>query len=226
MMTFNPLGKFVATAPINPAIVAAAEDLFDRLPTCPANTVQRLYGHWTVGHYGQDFPDYNISVRYDGAHFSLDIVGDPRDNAIGVNQNAVHSHTFHRNTGALGISTDDMVFANEHDFGPEPLTMMTLEYLCAGIAAAAAKYRIDLHGVSMQGPFAGEPTFLTHAEAANRPGYPPQYANYFITGERWDLASFVALPAGVVLTADMATACGNALRARAALIKAAIAKAA
>lgn len=220
--TWTPLGKFVADAPLDPAIVKAADVYSDLLPKLPPNSIQRIYAHWTVGHYGQDFPDYNGSVRFDGEHFHLDMPGDPSDNAIGFNDKPPHSHTFRRNTGAFGIATDDMLFANEHDFGPEPLTLQTLEYLCAGIGAVAARYGIDLHGVSANGPYAGEPTMFTHAEAANHRGNPAQYDNYFVTGERWDLATFVALPQDVTLTSAHATTCGAALRQRSALYKVAL----
>lgn len=224
-MPFNPLGAFNPAAPVDQGALAEGRRYAAALPACPPHSLRRIYGHWTVGHFGQDFPDYNGSVSFDGTHFHLHIPHDPRDNAIGVNNNAPASHTFHRNTGAFGIATDDMVFANEHNFGPEPLTMAALEYLCAGVAAVALKYGIDLTGTSTDAPYAGEPTFLTHAEAADRPGVPPQYAAYGpgSTSERIDLASFVPAPAGESFTAQTATACGNALRQRAHLYKLALA---
>ncbi len=224
-MAFNPLGSFDPGAPLDPDALAEGKAFAAKLPSVPAGSIDRIYAHWTVGHYGQDFSDYNGSVRFDTVtkKFSLDIVGDPRDNARG-HTNPPHSHTFHRNTGAFGISTDDMIGANEHNFGPEPLTMMTLEFLCAGIAAAGKVYGIDANGTSVHSPYAGEPNVLTHAEAADRTGSPPQYAAYgpASTSERWDLASFVAFPAGLRATGDTAKACGDALRQRAHLYKVAL----
>lgn len=217
MSGFNPLGNFSVRAPLNAGALEEGRSLHRMLPRVPALALDRLYGHWTVGHYAQNFDDYNIAVRYDGSAFHLDIVGDPRDNARGVNDNAVHSHTYMRNTGALGICTDDMAGATENDFGPEPVTLLTLEYLCAGIAAAAKVYGIDLLGFSTRDPYAREPNFLTHAEAADRVGSPAQYDAYgpASTSERWDLASFVAFPAGQHATGQSAYTCGSALRMRA-----------
>ncbi|HWT07079.1 MAG TPA: hypothetical protein VN224_15045, partial [Xanthomonadales bacterium] len=136
-MPFNPLGTFDPAAPLDAGALAEGNAFAAKLPHVPAGAIDRIYVHWTVGHFGTDFDDYNGSVNFDKVKekFSLHIVGDPRDNARGVTSNPVHSHTFHRNTGAFGIATDDMIGATEHNFGPEPLTMMTLEYLCAGIAA-------------------------------------------------------------------------------------------
>ncbi len=217
-MAFNPLGNFDPAAPLNADALAEARAFLAKLPDVPAGALERIYAHWSVGHYNQDFDDYNAAVRYDGQHFHLDICGDPRDNAIGVNNNPTHSHTYMRNTGAFGISTDDMAGATEHDFGPEPVTLMALEFLCAGIAAAARKYGVDVSGTSARAPYAGEPTMLTHAEAANRVGNPVQYSAYgpkpIGDVERWDLASFVATPDGVDISADTATTCGDALRTR------------
>jgi hypothetical protein len=223
-MPFNPLGAFDPEAPLNDGALDAARHYLDELPAVPAGSLRRIYGHWTVGHFGQDFTDYNGSVSFDGEHFHLNIPHDPSDNAIGVNDNEPAFHTFHRNMGAFGIATDNMVFANTHDFGPEPLTMLALEYLCAGIAAVGSKYDIDLSGVSQGGPFAGEPNFLTHAEAADRPGNPAQYSAYgpATTFERWDLALFTPLPQGVPFDPAFTSRCGDALRQRAHLYKAAL----
>jgi hypothetical protein len=213
---FNQFGSFSVSTALDAGALAAAADLLARLPLCPLGSIERIYDHWTVGHLDQDFPDYNVSVRFDGAHFHLDITHDLRDNARGVNALAPASHTYMRNTGAVGISVDAMVGANVHDFGPEATTKLMIEYLCAANAAAAEKYAIDLSGTSTRAPYAGEPTLLTHAEAADRIGSPPQYLAYGpgSTCERWDLSSLIALPAGVRLTADMARSTGDAIRER------------
>jgi hypothetical protein len=199
-------------------LVKAANDYADLLPSCPDGTILAGYWHWTVGHSDQDFPDYNGAVAYDGKNFGLHIPHTPLDNANGVNE---ASHTWLRNTGAFGFATDDMVFASEHDFGPEPLTIATLWWLCAGSAAVSKKYGIDVAGTKQSanyesGRYNGEPTWLTHAEAAVRGGSPPDPAwyNYGPSGtcERWDLSVFTPLPSGLVATDAMATICGNALR--------------
>jgi hypothetical protein len=219
---FSPLGSFDPNAAIAPALVVGAKAYADSLPSCPDGSLVAGYWHWTVGHKGQDFPDYNGAVRIaaDGS-FHLDSPHDARDNAIGVNENAPASHTWLRNTGAFGFATDDMVFGDEHDFGPEPLTIATLWWLCAGTAAVSKKYGIDLNGTIQSsryssGRYNGEKTWKTHSEAAVRGGRPPDpnWYNYGPSGtvERWDLSSFVALPSGIVVTDAMATICGDALR--------------
>lgn len=220
-MTFNPLGNFVVHAALNEGALVEGKRFFTELPTLPARSINRAYAHWSVGHYNQNFSDYNGSVRYDGASFHLDMSHDPSDNAIGVNNNEPAAHTYMRNTGAFGFATDDMNGASVHDYGTEPVTVLTLEYLCAGLAAVALKYGLDLSATSTDSPYAGEPVILTHAEAAMRGGDPVQYADYGITGtcERWDLASFIALPADETLSAQMAEQCGDAIRQRTRLYK-------
>jgi hypothetical protein len=218
---FDPLGSFDPAAAIAPELLVGARDYADALPTCPPGSLVGGYWHWTVGHAGQDFPDYNGSVALVDGKFALHQPHDCRDNAIGVNNNAPASHTWLRNTGAFGFATDDMVFGGEHDFGPEPLTIATLWWLCAGSAAVSKKYGLDVAGTKSSsaydgGRYNGEPTWLTHAEAAVRGGNPadPSWYNYGPSGtvERWDLSTFVPLPSGIVVTDAMATVCGNALR--------------
>jgi hypothetical protein len=227
-MSFNPLGKFDINAPMNPVIVTAAKTFMLTLPEVPKGSIDRIYCHWTVGHFMQGFPDYNVGVGNALGHFFLRILGDPRDNAIGVNSSAVHSATFMRNSGAMSIATEDMVGGEEQNFGPEPLTMMAVEWLCAGIGAIAARYSIDLTGKSTRAPYAGEHTCLTHAEAANLGGNPFQYPSYGPPGptgdsaERWDLSSFTPLPPGLAATQAMASVCGDAIRARSRRYKTAI----
>lgn len=228
-MSFNPLGSFVPSAVLDTAIVEKAKafrDLLVQKYPCPPDTLERIYLHWTVGHYGQDFPDYNASIRLADDHFYFDVTHNPQDNAVGVNNNSPASHTYMRNTGAFGISTDDMVFATTTDFGPEPTTLFAVEFLCAGVAAIGSSYDIDLSGKSDGGAFSGEPNVLTHAEAANLTGHPMQYSPYgpppIGTMERWDYATLVPVPQGVQVTSDMATTVGNALRQRAHLYKAAL----
>ena len=212
---WNPLGNFNPDADVIPEVLAAAKAFAATLPSVPAGDLKRGYFHWTVAPMGMCFADYNFEALIENGKWSLKMTHDPRDNAPGVDDNAVASHTYMRNTGAIGIAITGMDGAGVgiHNFGSDPVTVMGLTYLCAGMAAACYKYGIDVNGLSSGSPYGGEPNLLTHAEAANRPGNPKQYDNYFVTGERWDLASFQPLPAGVDLTAEMATVCGNALRA-------------
>lgn len=223
-MTFNPLGAWSASGPLNTTAIASAVVFYRKLPILSNGFLDRMYNHWTVGHYDQDFSDYNACIRFADGHFFIDLTHDPLGNATG-DEATMASHTYRRNSHAFGISTDDMVGATQHDFGPEPLTVMTLEFLCAANAAAAMKYGIDLAGKCTRVPFVGEPNLLTHAEAANTPGSPPLYANYYVTGERWDLASEAPLPDGMTTNNIDPSVMGNAIRARSHDYKLAVAKA-
>ncbi len=216
-MDFNPLGTFDPAAPLTEAAIVAAVEYAKLLKSkypCPPGTLKRIYRHWTVGHYGQDFNDYNGALRFANGHFYFDVCGNPQDNAIGVNDNDEHSHTYMRNTGAFGFATDDMAFADEHNFGPEPITLATTDWMCSGVAAVACAYDIDLSGTAADGPYAGEHISFSHGEAANHPGNPPQYANYYVTGERWDWATEVPLPDGMSNANIDPSIMGNALRQR------------
>lgn len=228
---FNPLGNFVADAALVDAAVAEALRFHGALPACADGDFDHIYDHWTVGHRNQNFSDYNGSVRFDGQHFHIDISHDPRNNARSTfDSNNYAGHTWLRNTGAFGISTDDMAGASEHDFGDEGVTLTTLEFLCAANAAVALWARIDLSGKTpaSAGPYANEDPIMTHAIAAMTGGNPAPSAWYDYgitgTGERWDLATFVALPAGVSLTREMAETCEAALRQRSRLYKVGLAK--
>jgi hypothetical protein len=208
-----PLGNFDQNAAVDKTILEAAKKFAASLPDVPAGLLTRGYYHWTVAPMGMCFADYNFEALYDGS-WQLKMTHDPRDNAPGLDNNAVASHTYMRNTGAIGIAITGMDGAGVgvHNFGTDPVTVSGLTWLCAGMAAVCFKYGIDVNGTSGGSPYGGEPNLLTHAEAANRPGNPQQYDNYFVTGERWDLATFVPLPDGVNLTAEDASTCGNALR--------------
>jgi hypothetical protein len=215
-VTFDPLGHFNLNAPVDPKILAKAKALFESLPEIPSGLIARCYLHWTVGPLGMCFADYNAEALYTGSDWALKITHDPRDNAPGLNGNAEASHTYMRNTGAVGIAITGMDGADPNDFGPDGVTVTGLTHLCAAGAAFAKKYGIDTLGLSSGSPYGGEPNILTHAEAANRCGNPFQYSAYGPAPigdvERWDLSIFQPLPEGVALTNDMANTCGNALR--------------
>jgi len=230
-MTFDPLGHFDPEAPLNGSVLSEARALYESLPEVPAGTIDRGYAHWSVSPYSSSFPDYNGMARIpDGVSWRMFVTHDPRDNARGVNDNAVASHTWQRNTGAVGVAIAAMGGATENDFGEYPPTVAGLEVLCACIAAFAKRYGLDASGTVGQGTVhdgdagpvntTGEPVIITHAEAAIFDGY---FCGHTADPNcRWDLASFVALPSGTALTEEMARACGDALRRRIHLYKAAL----
>ncbi|MGA8574170.1 MAG: hypothetical protein WB609_00585 [Candidatus Cybelea sp.] len=222
-MAFNPLGNFNPTAPIDPGVLAKAKTLLASLPKVPAGSLSRLYLHWTVAPFGCTFGDYNGEADFEGGNWKMIVTHDPRDNAVGVNNNEPASHTWHRNTGAVGVSIAGMSGATENNFGPDSVTITGLEHLCACAGAFAQCYGIDSLGTVSQGAShlgdggreintAGEHTILTHAECASVDGY----LCGFTTDPdcRWDLGSLVALPGGTRLTKEMVSQCGDALRQR------------
>lgn len=222
-MTFNPLGNFRADAPLQDKVLVAARAFEVHLPNLlPDEWLHGIYGHWTVGHPDQDFPDYNGSVgcNADGTFF-LHMPHTPLDNACdaaGECSDSFAAHTWLRNSGGFGFSLDGMLGATTKNFGAESdLGVASLHYFCAGVAAVAKKYGIDLAGTKPAGAgrYAGEPTFLTHARAAVLGGTPahPLWYNYGPSGtcERWDFATLVPLPEGMALTDEMAQICCEAL---------------
>lgn len=210
---FNPLGNFNAHAPIDAGILAKARELYTDLPNISPLGISRIYYHWTVSTMGACFDDYNIEALFD-ATWHLKVTHDLRDNSASGPMSSYAAHTFHRNKGAVGIAITGMDGATVHDFGADGVTVTGLTHLCAAGAAVAKKYDIDTLGLSSTFPYRNEWLVMTHAEAAMLPGSPPQYEAYGVatTSERWDLASFVSVPADVTLTPDMAHDCGDALR--------------
>jgi len=188
----------------------------------PAGILNRIYLHWTVAPHGIDFTDYNLEVVLRNGKLGVDITGNPQDNAEGINQNPIHSHTWHRNTNAIGISIDGMDGATVDNFGPDAPSEEELLFLCGAAAAVAKAYDIDASGVVINGEThldnnnntvntKGEHIILTHGECAVIDAYP---------SERWDLGVLSPLPHGVALTPAMRTASGDVLRAAIHRIKA------
>jgi hypothetical protein len=220
-MSFNPLGDFDPSAATIPGVLAKAKTLLAALPSVPAGSISRLYLHWTVAPFGAKFSDYNGETDFENGDWTMTVTHDPRDNAVGVNNNAPAAHTWHRNTGAAGISIAGMDGANQHNFGPDAVSVTGLGHLCACAAAFAVRYDVDALGTVAHGSThvndsgtsistTGEHTILTHAEAAGYDGYLCGYTSD--PDCRWDLGTLVALPSGSSLTKEMVAACGDALR--------------
>jgi hypothetical protein len=121
----------------------------------------KLYLHWTAGHYGQFFDSYHINIDADGGiYLSTDDLSE------------IKSHTWNRNTGAVGIALACAYNASTVNLGPEPPTAAQIEATAQVVAvlAAALDLTIDRQRV------------MTHAEAADEDDYGPA-----TTCERWDL---------------------------------------
>jgi hypothetical protein len=220
---FSPLGDFGPTGAVNPGVLAKAKALLRSLPTVPAGSLSRLYLHWTLAPFGCTFGDYNGEADFESGEWVMIVTHDPRDNVAGLTSNPQASHTWHRNTGAVGVALAGMAGATEKNFGPDSITPVGLEHLCAAAAAFATCYGIDALGTVEHGSThadengnlidtTGEHTILTHAECASIDGY---LCGFTADPDcRWDLGSLVALPDGTSLTKAMVSQCGDALRQR------------
>jgi hypothetical protein len=136
----------------------------------------KLYLHWSAGHYGQFFDDYHINIDHDGSIY-----------ATTNDFSEVKSHTYKRNTGAIGISLACCYGATTENFGTEPPTALQIEAMSQVVAVLckALDLTVDIYRV------------MTHAEAANNldglnpnyedNGYPDGKYGPGFSWERWDL---------------------------------------
>lgn len=129
----------------------------------------KIYLHWTAGRYGQRFNDYHINIDQDG---SLWVSTDDFSEML--------PHTWHRNSGSIGIALDCAYGATSEDLGEYPPTAAQIETMAQVVAvlAKALWLTIDRDRV------------LTHAEAAdNVDGLLPEGDEYGPCNgcERWDL---------------------------------------
>lgn len=128
----------------------------------------KIYLHWTAGHYGQYYlNDYHIAIDADGSIY------------VDHDLDEVLVHTYHRNSGAVGITLACCAGATSDDLGSEPPTNAQIEAMAQVIVAVADGLwlTIDKNHV------------LTHGEAAdNEDGiYPHDPYGPKSTCERWDL---------------------------------------
>jgi len=124
--------------------------------------ISTIYLHWTAGHHCQAFNDYHINVLGDGTVVvSCDDLTE------------IKSHTWHRNSGAIGIALSCCYQATSNDLGPEPPTDAQIEAVAQVVAVLAQELGLDITRDNV----------MTHAEAADLDGYGPSS-----TCDRWDLA--------------------------------------
>lgn len=127
-----------------------------------------IYCHWSAGHYGHVYPDYHLSIDYNGRIYA------PYNN---TDLNQYRQHTWLRNTRAIGIALCGCygAVANQGynmDMGYEPITDTQIEALCAVVATICKHAGIPVDNV------------LTHCEAALEDGYGPYQGDPDL---RWDL---------------------------------------
>lgn len=127
----------------------------------------KIYLHWSAGHYNTVFDDYHVNITGDGTMY---VTGNLSD---------LKAHTYHRNTGSVGISLCCAYGATTDNLGDEPPTVAQIEAMAQAIEAIADGLwlTIDMEHV------------MTHGEAADNVDgiyasepYGPQ-----TTTERWDL---------------------------------------
>lgn len=135
--------------------------------TVPARgLIDKIYLHWTGGHYGQPFSSYHLNIDADGSIYT-----DMYDFTD------LKAHTWRRNSRAIGItlccaynaSIDDGII----DYGPEPPTPEQLDMM----AKVVAKLCVEI-GIYTEG------NVWTHAEVADFDGYG---VNDDDPDMRWDL---------------------------------------
>lgn len=133
--------------------------------------IDRIYLHWTGGQYTTNYierADYHICILGDG---TIEIECDDLAE--------VRAHTWHRNTGAIGIAIcccfgADANSGRDADFGSYPPTPEQI----TAMAEVVAVLSLDL-GVPID-----KSTIMTHCEAAAIDGYGPGSGD---RETRWDL---------------------------------------
>ena len=130
--------------------------------------ISSIYLHWTAGRYGQLFADYHFNIDGDGSIYqTCTQLTEPK------------SHTWHRNTGAIGIALCCALGALPHngtdaDFGCYPPTPLQIDAAGKLVAALAQGLNIPIDRWNI----------LTHCEAALIDGYGPYSGD---AETRWDL---------------------------------------
>lgn len=213
------------TAPLDPYAISECKRVYALLPEVPAGgAIDHAYDHWTAFDYTTTFPDYNLTIaRGPGSdRFLAYYTHSVSDNALGTN---MASHTYRRNTHAVGIAVACLKGGSPSSFGLFPLLPDELEVLCAVNGAVAAKYGLDLEGVDSE----GNPFLQTHAESSIHTASVDglvSYSNYFLGNVdlpvdnprradpdcRWDLGLFT--PSSGPLTEAIAIAHGDLIRQR------------
>jgi hypothetical protein len=131
-----------------------------------AQTVGRdvkIYLHWSAGRYSQFFNDYHVSVDGEGyVYVSTDDLSETK------------SHTWRRNTGAIGIVLNCCYNATSNDLGEYPPTNLQIESIAQVVAALSKALDLTID----------KEHIMTHAEAADLDGYGPGSGD---SQTRWDL---------------------------------------
>lgn len=127
----------------------------------------KVYMHWTAGHYETFFDDYHVSIDDAGRIY------------LNGNLSDILAHTYHRNSGAVGITLNACVGATSSSLGAEAPTAAQIEAMAQAVCAICDGLWLTIDKAHV----------MTHGEAAdNEDGieaseeYGPK-----TTCERWDL---------------------------------------
>ena len=135
--------------------------------------INKIYLHWTAGNYHQFFGNYHLNIDSDGAVMAT--TDDLTD---------YKSHTWRRNTGAIGICmcccVDAVAYADGRvDLGSVPPMAMQIDGMAKAVAVLCEELGLAIN----------EYNVMTHAEAADLDDYGPA-----TTFERWDLWKLPDVP--------------------------------
>ena len=139
-------------------------------------SIKHLFLHWTGCQYGQVFDDYNINIDEHGEiYLTCRTLHDRKE------------HTWHRNTGAVGITlccAYDAVlnYQSIPDYkGLCPPTALQIEQMAIVIAILCRELELEI----------SYDTVRTHAEVADQDDYGPAKHP---SDMRWDLYRLTDLP--------------------------------
>lgn len=144
------------------------EDLLRELTALGRNRITQLYLHWTAGRYGELYDDYHFNIDADGSiYHTCALLTDHKP------------HTWHRNSGSVGIALCCAFVALPHhgydtDFGSYPPTPQQIDTAAKLVARLADGLDLPVDRF----------TVLTHCEAALLDGYGPYSGD---AETRWDL---------------------------------------
>jgi hypothetical protein len=183
----------VTLTELNQLALQAKNNLWDQAQYAGRDV--KLYLHWSAGHYGQFFDEYHINIDQDGSiYVSTD------------NLAVVKSHTYKRNTGAIGIALACCYNATTNELGPEPPTSAQIESMAQVVAVLSKVLDLTIDSYRV----------MTHAEAANNldglnpkyedNGYPDGKYGPGFSCERWDL--------WLLKTGDVPGSGGNIIRGK------------
>jgi hypothetical protein len=109
--------------------------------------------HWSGGKYDQIFSDYHYNIIFNQKTLKAEIVKTCKEDTD------ILSHTWHRNTGRIGVSLSCCYNATTNNLGSFPPTVQQIELACSLCGKLINKYKIPKEEVR------------THAEWALEDGY-------------------------------------------------------